>query len=373
MMRYTIALILFLLIITSGKAQTSSDSWPLFRGTSDLSGKIEYELPVAPVLLWTAATHTGTKSSPVISNGTIYFGNEKGSLIAVSSTGTVKWKYEAGSSIDAAPMIYGNKVICGTSDGILMAVDKVTGKLLWKYTTDNQIAGSANVWVSGKKAGIVIGSYDYFLHCVDPENGKSLWKVETENYINGTPAILNGKIVFGGCDGMLRVVDPLTGRQKDSIDIGVYIASSPSLSNNMAYFGDYDGNRYCVNFASRKIIWKIPAGEESGSILAIPAISNNSIVIGCEDKYLYCYNSADGKLKWKYRTKGKITGSAVITPSKVLFAGMDGFINILGSTDGKKLWSFNAGTPVGSSPAVISGKFFILTEDGRLMAFGEKK
>jgi outer membrane protein assembly factor BamB len=40
--------------------------------------------------------------------------------------------------------------------------------------------------------------------------------------------------------------------------------------------------------------------------------------------------------------------------------------------DGKKLWSFNAGTPVSSSPAVIIGKFFILTEDGRLMAFGTK-
>ncbi len=75
---------------------------------------------------------------------------------------------------------------------------------------------------------------------------------------------------------------------------------------------------------------------------------------------------------WKYHTKGKISGSAVITSDKVLFAGMDGYVNILGLSDGKKLWSFNAGTPVSSSPAVIIGKFFILTEDGRLMAFGVK-
>jgi outer membrane protein assembly factor BamB len=51
---------------------------------------------------------------------------------------------------------------------------------------------------------------------------------------------------------------------------------------------------------------------------------------------------------------------------------MDGFVYILGLADGKKLWSFNAGTPVGSSPAVIKSKFFILTEDGRLLAFGSK-
>jgi len=51
---------------------------------------------------------------------------------------------------------------------------------------------------------------------------------------------------------------------------------------------------------------------------------------------------------------------------------MDGNVYILGLTDGKKVWSFNAGTPVSSSPAVINDKFFILTEDGRVLAFGNK-
>ena len=97
--------------------------------------------------------------------------------------------------------------------GILKAIDRISGKLLWSYATENQIAGSANVWTAGNKSGIVVGSYDYFLHCVDPETGKLLWKVETENYINGTPSISNGKIVFGGCDGIIRIVDPLTGQR----------------------------------------------------------------------------------------------------------------------------------------------------------------
>jgi len=75
--------------------------------------------------------------------------------------------------------------------------------------------------------------------------------------------------------------------------------------------------------------------EESGAILAIPAIRNNSVVIGSEDKYLYCYNSSDGKLLWKYRTNGRIIGSAVLTSTKVLFTGMDGYIYILDWQMGK--------------------------------------
>jgi len=77
-------------------------------------------------------------------------------------------------------------------------------------------------------------------------------------------------------------------------------------------------------------------------------------------------------LIWKFRTNGRITGSAIITSDKVLFTCMDGNIYILRLIDGKKLWSFNTGTPVSSSPAVVKGVFFILTEDGRLLAFGEK-
>jgi len=362
----------FLCCFFSLNGQTGDTEWPLFRGKADLAGRYDSEFPVAPKLLWSVSSGARTKSSPVISDGTIFFGTDKGTLVAVSTDGKIKWKFEAGSAIEAPPMVFGNKVIIGCNNGILKAVDKVSGKQIWEYTTDNQIAGSANVWISGSKAGIVVGSYDYYLHCVDPKTGKSLWKIETDNYVNGTPSIINGKIVFGGCDGIIRVVDPVTGIQKDTVNIGVYIAASPALAGDMAYFGDYEGTVFGLNIKTKKVIWKVQGNEESGSIIAVPAVGNNFVVLGNENKFLYCYNAMTGKLLWNYRTKGRITGSAVVTSTKVLFAGMDGNVSILGLADGKKKWSFNAGTPVGSSPAVVKGKFYILTEDGRLLAFGEK-
>ncbi len=338
-MKYSLILALPFLVFFYSFGQTTDSDWPLFRGKADLSGRFDSELPAAPALLWSVSTGARTKSSPVISDGTIFFGNDKGTLIAVSSDGKVKWQYEAGNLIEAAPLVFGNKVIVGLNNGKLIAVDKVTGKLIWTYTTDNQISGSANVWVSGSKAGIVVGSYDYYLHCIDPRTGKQLWKIETNNYVNGTPSIQDGKIVFGGCDGVIRGVDPLTGNQTDTVDVGVYIAASPSLAGDMAYFGDYEGTVFGLNIKTKKMIWEIPGTAESGSVLAVPAVGNNYVVIGNEDKYLYCYNALTGKLIWKYRTNGRIVGSAVVTKTKVLFTSMDGTVNILGLIDGKKLWS----------------------------------
>ena len=66
------------------------------------------------------------------------------------------------------------------------------------------------------------------------------------------------------------------------------------------------------------------------------------------------------------------SGSAVIAPGKVLFGSGDGYIYMLSIKDGTKLWSFNAGSPISSSPALMNGRFYILTEDGRLLAFGNK-
>jgi eukaryotic-like serine/threonine-protein kinase len=76
---------------------------------------------------------------------------------------------------------------------------------------------------------------------------------------------------------------------------------------------------------------------------------------------------------WRFRTNGPITGSAVISASMVLFGSTDGYIYLLNLSDGKKIWSFNAGAPVNSSPVVTRERFYFLTEDGRLLAFGIKK
>jgi len=367
--------VLALLIFTASwlKAQGSEDEWPLFRGKSDLAGKSLSGLPDSPALIWTVSTGVRTKSSPVVGNGTIFFGNEKGSIIAVGVDGTIKWQVETGNPLDAPPLLYSKKVIAGSNSGRLEALDQRSGKQLWSYTTENQIAGSANIWKTGTRTGLVVGSYDYYLHCVDPENGKLLWKVETENYINGTPSVASGKVVFGGCDGFLRVVDPETGKQTDTIDIGVYIAASPALASGKAFFGDYNGTKYCVDLSARKIAWKIVARENSGAISGIPAVSGSDVIIGSEDKFIYCLDTKNGNEKWKFRTNGKVTGSPVICSRKVLITSADGYIYILDLADGKKLWSFNTGSPMSSSPAVVKGRFYILTDDGRLLAFGDKK
>ncbi len=80
------------MVFQPAEAQLNEKEWPLFRGTPDLTGKSSFEFPASPELLWMLPTGAKTKSSPVVSEGLIYFGNDKGTLFAVSENGKIKWK-----------------------------------------------------------------------------------------------------------------------------------------------------------------------------------------------------------------------------------------------------------------------------------------
>ena len=88
-MRY-INLILVLFLLNSAiYSQVSENNWAVFRGKSDLSGNTEHDLTNNPSYLWSLPTDVMTKSSPVVSDGVIYFGNDKGTLYAISEKGSI--------------------------------------------------------------------------------------------------------------------------------------------------------------------------------------------------------------------------------------------------------------------------------------------
>ena len=130
-----------------------SPDWPVYRGMSDLSGKSEWTLASDPKLLWNWNSGSTTRSSPVISEGVIYFGTDKGALIACSADGKLLWKKsDTDDPLEAPPMVSGKTIIYSSSDGTLHASDSKTGRAIWTYKTDNQIVGSANFWNSADAA-----------------------------------------------------------------------------------------------------------------------------------------------------------------------------------------------------------------------------
>ena len=80
-------------------------------------------------------SHPTIDTSPVVANGVVYASshNELYALDAV--TGTLKWSYPTGRSINSSPAVANGVVYVGSNDYNLYALDAVTGALKWSGNT----------------------------------------------------------------------------------------------------------------------------------------------------------------------------------------------------------------------------------------------
>ena len=71
-------------------------------------------------------------------------------------TGRKIWTFRTKSDVDSSPVVIGNQVVFGSTDGRVYVVDLRTGKKIWSYEIGEAIYSSPAV-AEGK---IVVGSDD---------------------------------------------------------------------------------------------------------------------------------------------------------------------------------------------------------------------
>lgn len=99
-------------------------------------------------------------STPLLTNTEIIFGTAQSGLVALDrETLEMKWKFSTddaliytspysrkkSSTIETSPVLSGNTVYVGASDGTIYGVDKENGKLVWKHKTGAPIFGSVAI------------------------------------------------------------------------------------------------------------------------------------------------------------------------------------------------------------------------------------
>lgn len=346
-------------------------SWPFYRGDSSLRGVASGTIGTDLELAWTFATEGPILSSPVVADGTVFFGSSDQSVYAVDlEHGTKKWSFPTDDLVDAPALVLNNKVYIGSADFFFYCLDAGTGELQWKYETDDQILGGAN-WtrLPDGEIRILVGSYDYRLYCFD-EAGKKLWEYETDDRVNGTPAILGGdRVVFGGCDAVLHQVSIATGESVGRVPLGAgcHIAGSVALDGGKAYFGHYGNAFVSIDTGSGELDWYY--ANPTHAFFSSPAIGTDRVVFGGRDRQLHCVSRAEGEPLWTFPTRRKVDGSPVIVGDRVVFGSGDGRLYILDLESGKEVWKYEIGQGINSSPAVVNGMILIGSDDGRMYAF----
>ncbi|MBE2287335.1 MAG: PQQ-binding-like beta-propeller repeat protein [Prosthecobacter sp.] len=148
----------------------------------------------------------GTSATPTIEDGKAYHLSRWGDLLCFdAATGKILWQKNIQQETEAnipdwgfsgSPLVSGDLIIVNVGKAGA-AVEKTTGKLVWKSDTDN--AGYSTpypITVNGK-AQVVIGSGRAYKG-VDPKNGTVLWEHtwSTSYGVNAADPILSGTKLF---------------------------------------------------------------------------------------------------------------------------------------------------------------------------------
>lgn len=153
--------------------------------------------------LWTFATGDRIWSTPVVKDGTVYFGSHNEYVYALSAgDGTEKWRFKTGGTVAGRPLLFRDLLVIGSFDKKLYGIDAKNGTLRWSLEGGNWFWAGA---VADERS-IFAPNMDGNIYAVDVE-GDLLWKYDLGSAIVSRPALVSGGLAVAGKKG--RVINLL--------------------------------------------------------------------------------------------------------------------------------------------------------------------
>ena len=266
-------------------------SFKLFSDSNQLPSEFAYNFNCAAAKSCNLLLNHTEEDLFEIEDGYKYYGNILGEFYCeeVSAAKKIKWKRTLGAGIYARPLILDDKVIFGSKDGALYALNKNTGSIVWKYNTAGEVITSA----AANKEQIVFSSTDGNIYSITQRHGARKWLHLASYKINTNPVVFNDKV----------------------------------------FFGDADGNFYCLSADNGSLLWKI---HLTGTILPHPSVEKNTMYIATTND-LMAIDLKSGKQNWKVGIPKLKKASVVLAGDNLLLYDFIDSITYYNPWSGKKL------------------------------------
>jgi outer membrane protein assembly factor BamB len=231
------------------KAGQEIKSSPVVVGAVVLTGSYDgylYALDVATGNPhWKFETEGPVHATPAVRDGVIYIAGCDESFRAISlADGKELFKIPAGSNTAASPLLDGDRAYFGTFNNEVLAFDVKTKKIVWRYSNpDRQFPFYSSATIAGGR--VVVGSRDKLVHAIDAATGKPSWTFTTRARVDSSPAVADGRVYIGSNDGRLYVLDVATGEKQWEFDTGAALGASPAIAGGRVVIGSADGVLYC--------------------------------------------------------------------------------------------------------------------------------
>jgi RNA polymerase sigma factor (sigma-70 family) len=362
----------------------------------------------------------GITSTPTVDGDKLYYVSNRCTVVCATTAGKggkadIVWEFDMIKELGVfphdkspcSPLVAGDSVFVVTANGVdeshvnipaprapsFIALDKNTGKLLWKDSSPGkdilhgQWSSPTYAEIAGQKQVIFPGG-DGWLRAFEPATGKLLWKFDCNpkdavksdrSDFLATAVVYQGKVYIGvGQDpehragvGHLWCIDPAKPKMIPADgDISPELVVGPQggapvikANPDSGLAWHYGGLNKNAN-AKREYIF--------GRTLSTCAIHDGLVYAAELNGYLHCLDAKTGEVYWVHDLRAEVWGSPYWVDGKVFVATLDG-----------ELWIFNHGKkagkaqvidlvePIRTTPVVANGVLYLM-DGSNLYAIGNK-
>ncbi|HZL49071.1 MAG TPA: PQQ-binding-like beta-propeller repeat protein [Solirubrobacteraceae bacterium] len=290
------------------------------------------------------------------------------------------WVHNEHALLEFPPVIYGNHIFQLADDGVLIAINKSTGRTFWAHSLGVLSASTPAVTSSTVYATVLSTGKPGIpgrVFAIDYKTGRTRWWRDLPSPSESSPLLDRGRLYFGSQDGTVYALDARNGHVAWTYHAGGAVKASPTLSGGVLYFGDYSGHAQAISEQSGRQLWV--SGSEgallgSGTFYSTAAVVYGRVFLGNTDGRIYAYDASTGRLDWAVQTGAYVYASPAVTNAPglgptIYLGSYDGTFYALNARSGSIDWQYNAGGRISGS-ATIVGRTVYFSDLGQHRTYG---
>lgn len=275
-----------------------------------------------------------------------------------SRTGEFRWAQQLGQAITTPTVSVEGVVVLGTMESpgfVLYGLDERSGATRWKLALDRRLIP----WVVRDGSTVLGATSDQRLVAVDALSGRLLWTTS----LPPGPALpppdrLSRGALAVGADSSVRLFETTTGRERWSARVRDW-PGAPLQADGRVFAATISGQVVALDEHDGRRLWRADLTDSaySGGL----AHATGTLYVPTLGGTLAAVDAADGRIRWT-RSIGEVQAAPTAAQGTLLIGTIDGDLAILATASGEVLIRFHLGEAVRFSPVAGEGFVYMVAE-----------
>lgn len=310
---------------------------------------VDFDPSVEIDRVWQRDTGAGqgqgfTRLTPAFTDDRIYVVDYSGLLTALDrSNGKVVWRKDLDEPVAGGVGIGSGTLLLGTDEGEVLVLDIADGSEIWR----TQLSGEVTSVPAGNSDVVAAQTLDGRLSVMNAESGEILWFYDNPPprlTLRGrpTPVITDSAIYSGFTNGRVMAFNPQNGlilweqrvgmpKGRSDLEKMVDIQASPLLQDGILYLNGFQSRLMAISRANGRPLWAVDSSSHQDVW-----VDAGVLYVTTDQSAVVAYNASSGTEIWRNEQmlRRQLIGPVSLGDT-VAVADEEGYLHFMSKEDGQ--------------------------------------